>query len=266
MFSQGIMQTKQKDGVKKLIALVKKTSKHSGYQLLHPWLGAVVENNELPTGKNEAERQAYMHSNYAFSEASVLDIGANTGYFSFGALEAGASYVTAVEGNAEHAEFIHEAAKYLGIEDRLIVRREYFDFESKTDHFDLILCLNVLHHLGDDFGSQHVGLEDAKTKMSLCFRNLARTGNWMWFQLGYNWKGNRHLPLFQHGLKSELIEFIVDSCQQSWAVEKVAIFDPTTNAYADIREELLVRFDDLGEFLNRPLFLLRSLKTGNSEA
>lgn len=246
---------------KNLIALLKENSKHSDYQLLHPTLSSVFGENYLPTGKKEIERQFYMQDNLPISGSTVLDIGANTGYFSFGALQAEASHVTAVEGNPDHSKFIEEAAKYLDIEHRLIVKNCYFDFsQSVVSRFDIILCLNVLHHVGDDFGDAGIGIDDAKAEMVRSLRNLASNGRWMWFQLGFNWKGNRNNPLFRHGLKAELIEFVADACQDFWSIEKVAVYDPVTRAYEDVHERLLERYDDIGEFLNRPLFLLRSCK------
>lgn len=244
-----------------LVELLKESSKHSDYQLLHPCLSELGRDNYVPAGKKEVERQSYMERNSFFSGRKVLDIGANTGYFSFGALQAGASHVTVIEGNTQHAIFIAEAAKHLGIERKLDVRACYFDFSAQeSKKFDVILCLNVLHHLGDDFGDCRLELKDAISEMVRAFRDLAGNGNWMWFQLGFNWKGNKEKPLFREGLKAELIEFVGGMCKDFWSIEKVAVYDPATRGYEDLSERLLARYDDLGEFLNRPLFLLHSLK------
>lgn len=245
----------------RLAALVKANSKHSDYQLLHPMIRYAVGDTYQPAGKQEERRQAYMQSSLPLSGKSVLDIGANTGYFSFGAIQAGATHVTAVEGNADHAKFIAEVARCLGIEQRLHVRHSYFDFSlADAEHFDIALCLNVLHHLGDDFGDQRIVLEEAKNEMVHALRAMAKKSTWMWFQLGFNWKGNRYKPLFPNGLKSELITFVTAACEGEWSIDKIAVFNPQTGDYEDSRDNLLGRFDKIGEFLNRPLFLLRSLQ------
>lgn len=239
-------------------------SKHSDYQLLYPSLAALVpESAYHPGGKYEQQRQFYMRQRQPFSGLNVLDIGANTGYFSFGAIEDGASKVVSQEGNVEHANFISLGARCLGLEDRLVVRPTYFDFTDanvETEKYDLILCLNVLHHLGDDFGNSSLSMELAKGEMMIALNNLAGKTIRCWLQLGYNWKGNRNSPLFINGTKSELIDFVKQGIKGVWDIEHLAVFDPATHDYVKVNANNLDRYDRLGEFLNRPIFLLRSLK------
>ncbi len=246
-----------------LAALVKKSSKHGDYQALHPWLHGAGGQDYRPAGKQEKARQAHMERHTKPKGQTVLDIGANTGYFTFGALQAGAAHVTAIEGNKDHAAFIDEAGKLLKIDKRMDVRAGYFDFFAPAaETYDLILCLNVLHHLGDDFGDQALTMEKAKTEIRRAIRGLARHGRQMWLQLGFNWKGNRHLPLFADGTKREIMAFVADACKGAWSIQHTSVFSPHTHAYEECQGELMARFDNLGEFLNRPLFLLeRKLPT-----
>lgn len=240
-----------------LAALVKKSSKHGDYQKLHPWLTGAGGQDYHPAGKQEEARQAHMQSLSELNAQTVLDIGANTGYFSFAALQAGAAHVTSVEGNREHALFLEEAGRLLKLTERLSVRTGYFDFlATEAATYDLILCLNVLHHLGDDFGDKELSMDEAKIEMTHAIQNLATQGRRMWLQLGFNWKGNRHYPLFTTGVKSEVIEFVQNACEGFWTVKHISAFSPITQAYENCQGELLARFDSLGEFLNRPLFLL----------
>jgi SAM-dependent methyltransferase len=240
--------------------LMQAHSKHSDYQLLHPSLGALLGHLPQPVGKHEAQRQRYMAQQLLLRGLSVLDIGANTGYFSFAALEAGAARVVSQEGNAEHAHFIALAAQGLGVDDRLKVRPHYYSFtDPRAERLDVTLCLNVLHHLGDDFGDQALSLDEAKVQMLVALNRLARHTRHLWMQLGFNWKGDRHRPLFAQGTKAELIDFVRQGVQGHWRIDDIAVVNPQTLGYEPIDDHNLQRFDSLGEFLNRPLFRLTSL-------
>lgn len=239
--------------------LITARSKHCDYQLLHPSLAQVAGSLPQPVGKHEAQRQRFMQQHLSLQGLSVLDIGANTGYFSFAALSEGASKVIAQEGNVEHAQFIALAGQELGCTERLEVRPRYYGFDDPdAQKVDVVLCLNVLHHLGDDFGDPHLDLAAAKQHMLQALNHLATHCRHCWFQLGFNWKGDRHRPLFTEGTKAELIEFIRQGTAQHWVVSEVAVVDAQSRDYVPLNRENLARVDALGEFLNRPLFLLRS--------
>ena len=241
--------------------LMQAHSKHSDYQLLHPSLSSLLGHLPQPAGKHEAQRQRYMAQHLLLRGLSVLDIGANTGYFSFAALEAGAARVVSQEGNAEHAHFIALAAQGLGLDDRLEVRPHYYSFtDPSAERFDVTLCLNVLHHLGDDFGDQALSLDEAKAQMLMGLQRLARHTRHLWMQLGFNWKGDRMKPLFAGGTKAELIDFVQQGVQGHWRIDDIAVVNPQTRDYEPIDHHNLQRFDSLGEFLNRPLFRLTSLQ------
>ena len=89
-------------------------SKHSTYQELHPLVEKLVHSKYWTSGKRESARWAFMSRKLPLQGLRVLDIGANTGYFSLGAVEAGAAHVTAIEGNAAHAAFIQACGEWLG--------------------------------------------------------------------------------------------------------------------------------------------------------
>ncbi|MCC8991932.1 MAG: hypothetical protein LM514_05000, partial [Streptococcus sp.] len=103
----------------------------------------------------------------------------------------------------------------------------------------------------------------AKHQMAEKLRQLASHTQYCWLQLGFNWKGDRHQPLFENGRKAELIDFVKGNCDGAWAIEDIAVYDPVGDQYTPICDNLLSRFDELGEFLNRPLFLLRSFVCNN---
>lgn len=243
----------------KLIDSISFKSKHSNYQLLHPLLQSFVDLRYRPVGMYESHRQVYMEGHVELSGKRILDIGANTGYFSFAAIEAGASNVLCIEGNAKHANFIKSAAGYLNFHNQVEVRSEYYNFDSLDDeHFDVILCLNVLHHLGDDFGDKQISIEEAKVEIIHSLNLLASKGDMLWVQLGFNWKGDSKKPLFKNGTKAELIDFVRLGTADYWDVKDIAVVDPFTMDYCPINAANFQRIDKLGEFLNRPLFLLSS--------
>lgn len=83
---------------------------------------------------------------------TVLDIGANFGYFSFRIQEIlPGSVVTLIE--SKHAKRLVELcekldADYTIVLDKLINTEELLNL-AKCEHFDIVLGLNVLHHIGD---------------------------------------------------------------------------------------------------------------------
>lgn len=249
--------------VEALIELVNTNSKHSQYQLIHPSLAAhFPEGCYEPAGKNEQQRQAFMDNQLPLEGRSVLDVGANTGFFSFAAVENGARSVVSQEGNHKHAEFISLGAQCLGIQDKLQALPSYFNFLDAPPNmrkFDVTLCLNVLHHVSDDFGNPELSINAAKSEMINSLNRLSSHTEHCWMQMGFNWKGDRNYPLFTNGTKNELIEFIKNGVEGFWDIDCIAIYDPEIQNYVKVSPYNLQRFDVLGEFLNRPLFLLRSL-------
>lgn len=239
-------------------------SKHSSYQLVHPLLRPYLPDVENPpAGKLEAERQAYFDRALPLAGARVLDIGANTGYFSFGALQSGASHVTCYEGNAEHAVFVAHGAKLAGLSHRLTMNACYFDFlqplaQTLERPFDVTYCLNVLHHLGDDFGDGNLDIDAARTQMLRCLNHLALFTDTLLLQLGFNWKGDIRYPLFEGGQKCALIDFVSQGGANHWSLEEVTVPHPITRIYQPISADNLPRNNQIGEFMNRPLFKLRS--------
>lgn len=90
---------------------------------------------------------------------------------------------------------------------------------------------------------------------------LAERGvKYLAFQLGFNWKGDKKFPLFEKGTKSELIDFIEHGVPDCWSIQKIGIAERTidTVAYKELNKDNIQRDDALGEFLNRPLFIMKS--------
>lgn len=247
-----------------LDALVRESGKHASYQCVHPMLAPLLSrHDDLPAGKLEPQRQRFLEATLAWRGARVLDIGANTGYFSFAALAAGAARVTSFEGHRPHAEFMRVAAQRLGLAPRLQVRPRYFDFDADAhERYDIGLCLNVLHHLGDDFGERRLDIAAARERMRHCLDALAGCTATLVLQIGFNWKGDRHLPLFAGGEKAALIDYVREATRAAWHIDQIAVADPASREYVPLAAENLARNDAVGEFMNRPVFVLRSRRLG----
>jgi SAM-dependent methyltransferase len=243
-----------------LKALYQQRSKHASYQLVHPMVASHLgDTSDLPAGKLERERQAYFDRALPLLGARVLDIGANTGYFSFGALHSGAQHVTCYEGNADHAAFVTHCADVAQLADRLTAHACYFDFLTPVEQtYDVTYCLNVLHHLGDDFGDVNLSLDAARAQMLCCLNHMAGLTRTLVLQLGFNWKGDVRYPLFDRGEKSSLIDFVAHGAADHWVLEEVVVANPASRGYEPISEDNLPRNNQIGEFMNRPLFKLRS--------
>lgn len=236
-------------------------SKHADYQLLHPTVAALF-GADVPSGRGrqEPERWAVMASQTPMRGRRVWDIGANTGYFTMAALAEGARRVVSQEGQRTHATFIADCAEALGVQERLEVRPAYCEFEPLTsaEPHDITLCLNVLHHLGDDFGRQDLDIGAALRAMRQALSALATHTHTLWLQLGFNWKGDVRHPLFHGGTKAEMMAFVHEACSDDWHTPQIWIYDAQARRFEPPRPATWARMDTLGEFLNRPLIRLNS--------
>ena len=246
----------------KLKNLYANRSKHSNYQILSSRLSTFLppEATEVKS-RFERERLNVMLTALEVKGKSILDIGGNTGFFSLELLEQGAKQLHLYEGNKEHADFVKLASEVLQVEDRMKVTNAYLNFEQELqEKYDIILLLNVLHHVGDDYGDGKLNVDEAKAKMIDQLNSLQHKTDTVVFQLGFNWKGNPKLGLFEGGTKKELIDFIEDGIKETYTVKDIFIAERQGDeiVYNALNENNIKRDDSMGEFLNRPLFILKS--------
>jgi 2-polyprenyl-3-methyl-5-hydroxy-6-metoxy-1,4-benzoquinol methylase len=84
---------------------------------------------------------------------TVLDIGSYLGYFCFEAMQRGAAAATGIEVDPAKLRQARTLAEIKGVEARFVMD----DIETMTldGRYDVVLCLNVLHHLFDPVGVLH---------------------------------------------------------------------------------------------------------------
>jgi len=247
--------------------LYARSTKHSHYQIMPAFLQGILDPEELNKKFNryERERMAFFQEHVDFKDRRVLDIGANTGYFTFESSDAGASEVVAVEGNPEHAEFLRAAAVIHGKDVR--VMEGYIDFNGPLPGapYGIVLLLNVLHHVGDDFGDKTIGIDRAKELIIKNLNFFADKAAYVIFQMGFSWMTDYSKPLFPNGTKAEMIEMVSKGIEGVWDVVAIGIAEVDAEghtAYAPPTIENLPRNNAIGEFRNRPIFILRSKRLG----
>lgn len=251
-------------GIQRLKELYGRVSKHSHYQIMPDFLAGLVDPTALNKrySRYDVERMSYFQKHVDFVGAKVVDVGANTGYFSFAAAEAGAAEVIAYEGNREHAEFLRTAAELY--HKPVTVLEEYMDFNGPLpgSPFDIILLLNVLHHVGDDFGDQALNIEQARKLIIANLNHLADKTKHLILQIGFSWKTNYDFPLFAHGTKGEMIEMFREGIAGHWDLVAIGIAreEEGQTIYRELDAGNIAREDHLGEFRNRPVFILKSLR------
>lgn len=250
--------------LEKLKRLYEHPSKHSNYQELPSRLRAMLPiKAQINQPRHDIARLQFISENLNVKDTNILDIGANTGFFSFEMLERGASATTLYEGNIAHSDFIRICADVLGVADRLTVLNRYYNFKEKppTFPFDIILLLNVLHHVGDDFSSDIQDVNIAHKFIADGLRHVLSCGKYTIFQLGYCWKGDRNRPLFRDGTKSEQISFVEAAISGIGRCVGIGIAEINDGVVQYVQPNLgnMQRDDNIGEFLNRPLFIIESM-------
>lgn len=103
-------------------------------------------------------------------------------------------------------------------------------------------------------------IQEAKCEMISYLNHLASVTDYLVFQMGFNWGGDINRCLFEYGTKKEMEDFIQKGTENYWAIEKIGIpvQKNTDIVYEDVCPENNRRIDAMGEFLNRPLFIMKS--------
>jgi len=245
-----------------LLQLYSNISKHSNYQSLPRALqDHLGEQKILTKSRYEYERFNYILKKLNITDMTILDIGGNTGFFTIEALINDAKKVYYYEGNKEHSLFIEKALQLLQLNHRAVVSNQYYRFDNNDLlKFDLTFLLNVLHHTGDDYGPTRSSLDAVKNDILIQLNQISKQTRFLVFQLGFNWRGDIKNGLFKNGTKQEMIDFITSGIHSHWKIESIGIAEKIDDKieYREANSNNLVRNESLGEFLNRPLFIMKS--------
>ncbi|MFT7774898.1 class I SAM-dependent methyltransferase [Roseateles sp.] len=259
------MSISQEDALqlKAILARHAREGDHSGYRALPERFNAPLAGtpDESQYRYYERERFAFFTRHVDFSGKRCLDIGCNHGYFLFSLLDAGARQVAGYEGQTTCGEFVETAIAKSRCQDQFSFFNEYYQFGDDPQRYDVGLLLNVLHHLGGVYGPGELGMAEAKREFLDQLNRMSTQVGTLIFQLGFNWKGDPKRGLFPHGTKSEMIDFIRAGTNGHWQIEQIGIAEKGADgrvSYQAPSDRNIARDDSLGEFLNRPLFILRS--------
>lgn len=254
------MEVYRQELVSALVKSYNAISKHSQYQVLPSVLSRYIPQDSITIkSRSETQRWKYITDKVSIQGKTILDIGANTGFFSIESLCAGAKQVTAFEGNGEHARFLEIVSDLLDYKTRFRIEHTYYTF-TENEKYDICFLLNVLHHVGDDYGDKTLTIQKAKELMIKQLNQMASHCDILVLQIGFNWKGDRNVGLFQGGTKKEVIDFIKSGISDAWDLESIGIAEKDDDSiiYRDLSRVNIKRDDSLGEFLNRPIFVLKS--------
>ena len=244
----------------KLKALYSEASKHSGYQIIPAALRHILSNDDISVkSRYEQERMEFLKKNLDLKGKKILDVGGNTGFFSFDCLDAGASELVYVEGNKTHAKFVKEASNEL--KNNIIVHNKYLNFEESLEEapFDVVLLFNVIHHLGDDYDDKNISIEKAKEKMADGINYFHDKTEFLVLQMGYCWKGDRTKLLFENGTKREMIKFVEKAIYGKWNILHMGIpeIKDAKTIYNAFNSKNIERNDELGEFKKQAYFYFK---------
>jgi SAM-dependent methyltransferase len=240
------------------------------YQTYHPFVleqlnRNIAQANNAGSITLDKERAAFMFDQYSVRGQRVLDIGANQGYLTVEAALRGAERVDAFESNEVDGVFLMQAAKLLPGLDRVTAHPINYDFDQANgDRWNCVICLNVLHHIGRYFDTHVNDLSETKNLMRQHLHRLLSKGGCVWLQMGYNWQGNTQKPMFPQGSKREMTDFVTSLIEPHARLAVIGIYNAQAKAYelanhGDWDHPLWQRIDSLGEFGNRPLYLIQSV-------
>ncbi len=225
-----------------LINLLTTNAKHGNYQQIPPiLLDKIPELKKLQKNSIRLDEQRYewFSEKLDFKNKNVLDIGANTGYFSIRLSTEKDAQVIAYEPFEKHYKAIVEIKNFLSLPDnKLKVEKKGIAINDieKLPNVDIILFFNVIQHAGEDFDSDKVKNINQWYNYAVEYlQKLAQKANYIVFQMGYSWLG--HNGVFCP--ENQIIEFTLKLFKDAKLQIKhfAVIKNPLLPKYIDITPE-----------------------------
>lgn len=211
-----------------LRALYFDNSKHSDYQnvpqFVQETLGFKVETNRMR--RDDISRYEYLIRNVDFTGKRVIDIGANTGYFSLNIAHAFGGIVYSYEVNKNHSELITRIADYCNVSNIKVFSQGVGTEDVKAlPNADIMILLNILHHMGSDFDGDLVGnVDQLEQGMVDYLKNVRTKVSSLIFQTGYNWGGDNKKPFISDKDEAEKLETTIKILDKAgWKVGNISL-------------------------------------------
>jgi hypothetical protein len=182
-----------------LLALLQEGSKHGSYQMLPPCVASLEEGLPRSSGTSRWDDRRYEWFERAMdlplADRTVLDIGANIGYFSLRLAGEHSASVLSYEPHAPHARAIAFLRGFCGLDpDRVRIEPRGVGLRDipSLPKASLIVLLNVLQHAGQDFDADLVPSIAHWRRYAVEYLHALRgRAPRLFFQLGYTWLGSR---------------------------------------------------------------------------
>ncbi len=246
-------------------------SKHSVYQSMPNFVQEAldIEVKVNQDWRGDVERYHYLIKHLDFSNKIVMDIGANTGYFSLNIANHFAKNVIAYEPNENHGKIITMLAKFFELNNlKTLYEGVDLDKLSTLEKTDILLHFNVMHHAGHDFDSNYVkNISDLENYAINYLKQLREKAKTIVYQMGYNWGGNKSTPIFSAIDGIQMIEGVERICQKSgWEIDSIGLSKREEEKIVYDYYEYPIKSEDLkflsekqeglSEFYKRPIFIL----------